>query len=178
MLCVLSMNVLFWTFDDIEYVCLIIISGIEYFLCSVFQKNVLLQMNYFGSSLIYSNWYNYWIKKIMYVMSILQDYDAFFLFSFTFGANHDNPSTNPSPFTAQQAWMYQSWLRILRKSSFSVISEGEAAFGKSCLFAKMSNMEFLKRSSWIKSWSSSFTSTNLSLSQESTTQIRASLFSK
>lgn len=26
MLCVLSMNVLFWTFDDIEYVCLIIIS--------------------------------------------------------------------------------------------------------------------------------------------------------
>ena len=118
------------------------------------------------------------LKRNKYVMSILQDYDAFFLFSLTFGANHDNPSTNPSPFTAQQAWMYQSWLRMLRKSSFSVISEGEAAFGKSCLFAKMSNMEFLKRSSWIKSWSSSLTSTNLSLSQESTTQIRASLFSK
>ena len=62
-------------------------------------------------------------------MSILQGYDAFFLFSFTFGANHDNPSTNPSPFTPQQAWMYQSCLRMLRKSSFSVISEGEAAFG-------------------------------------------------
>ena len=119
-----------------------------------------------------------WIKKVKYVMCILQDYDDFFLFSLTFGANHNKPSTNPSPVTAQQAWMYQSWLRMLLKSSFSVISEGEAAFGKSCLFAKMSNMEFLKRSSWIKSWSSSLTSTNLSLSQESTTQIRASLFSK
>ena len=36
------------------------------------------------------------------------DYAAFFLFSFTFGANHESPSTNPSPLTAQQDWMYQS----------------------------------------------------------------------
>ena len=167
-----------------QCVCLFWTMWCNSFLSCIFQYRyvvssfyALYKMNNIETSLVYSKRWHSLISKVK-CMSILLDYAAFFLFSFTFGANHESPSTNPSPLTAQQDWMYQSWPRMLRKSSFSVNSEGEAAFGKSCLFAKTSNVEFLKRSSCIRSWSSSLTSTNLSLSHESTTHIRASLFSK
>ena len=60
-----------------------------------------------------------WIEPIVY-LAFLSWLDS-----------QSNPSYNPSPFVAQVAWMYQVRWRSADNPSFSVISVGDIALGRS-----------------------------------------------
>ena len=69
-----------------------------------------------------------WIEPIVY-LAFLSWLDS-----------QSNPSYNPSPFVAQVAWMYQVRWRSADNPSFSVISVGDIALGRSCWGKNDSNL--------------------------------------